>query len=169
MRLKLLQENVITYIVHRHAQWVEIHVLAKKIDLQKVSQPGLEFHLWKGRATFILQRALPLGNLKVNGKLLKGHQGYDMGQRRQCMAFVGLCVIPGQQSPLRVCLICQDLLLDLRHPATRSIIRRFWMTWGSIKEKCLFWLTVRMEKIDIYFFKWAQVNLLPFKFLKLFY
>ena len=36
----------------------------------------------------ILQRALPLKNLKVNGKLLKGHQGQDPGQ---------LYVIPGQK------------------------------------------------------------------------
>ena len=36
---------------------------------------GLEFHLWpcwKGKDTFILQSALPLDNLKVNGELLKG-------------------------------------------------------------------------------------------------
>ena len=36
---------------------------------------GLEFHLWtcwKGKASFNLQRTLPLENLNVNGKLLKG-------------------------------------------------------------------------------------------------
>ena len=29
----------------------------------------------------MLQRALPLDNLKVNGKLLKGHLGQDQGQQ----------------------------------------------------------------------------------------
>ena len=33
---------------------------------------GLEFHLWEDKAIFILQRALPLEDLKVNGKLLRG-------------------------------------------------------------------------------------------------
>ncbi len=37
---------------------------------------GLEFHCWEVKATFILLlRALLLENLKVYGKLLKGHQG----------------------------------------------------------------------------------------------
>ena len=31
-------------------------------------------------AIFILQKVLPLENLKVNWKLLKGHQGQDQGQ-----------------------------------------------------------------------------------------
>ena len=41
---------------------------------------GLEFHLFESKAIFILQMALPLENLKVNGKFLKGHQGQDKGQ-----------------------------------------------------------------------------------------
>ena len=44
--------------------------------------PNLEFHLREGIAIIILQRPLPLENLKVNGKLLKGHQGQDQGQWR---------------------------------------------------------------------------------------
>ena len=39
----------------------------------------LDFHLWKGKAIFILQRALPLENLQVNGKLLKGTKAKTRG------------------------------------------------------------------------------------------
>ena len=39
-----------------------------------MDMPSLEFHLQKGKAIFILQRALLLENFKVDGKLLKGHQ-----------------------------------------------------------------------------------------------
>ena len=41
------------------------------------STTGLEFCLGEGKAIFVLKRALPLENLKVYMKLLKGHQGQD--------------------------------------------------------------------------------------------
>ena len=55
-----------------------------------LSWADLEFHLWEGKAIFILQRALALENLKVFGILLKGHQGQDQGQRETmaCMPSV---------------------------------------------------------------------------------
>ena len=34
--------------------------------------PGLEFHLWKGKVIFVLQRALPLKNLKSMGNFCRG-------------------------------------------------------------------------------------------------
>ena len=43
--------------------------------------PDLEFHLWEGKAIFILQGALTMENVKIYGKLLKGHQGQDQGQQ----------------------------------------------------------------------------------------
>ncbi len=42
----------------------------------------LEFHLYEGKAMFILQRALPLENCKECVKLLKGHKGQEQGQQR---------------------------------------------------------------------------------------
>ena len=54
----------------------------------------LEIYLQKGKRIFYLQRALPLENLKVNGKLLKGHQGQDQGAREAmaCVAFMSFQV-----------------------------------------------------------------------------
>ena len=49
---------------------------------------GLEFHLWEGKAIFILKSALPLENLKVYVKLLKGHQGQDQDQGQEAMASI---------------------------------------------------------------------------------
>ena len=46
------------------------------------SHTGLEFHFWtcwKGKAIFTLQRALPLENLNVKGKLLKGTKAKTRG------------------------------------------------------------------------------------------
>ena len=43
---------------------------------------GLELHLQKDKAIFVLKRGLPLGNLKVYGTLFKGHLGGDQGQQR---------------------------------------------------------------------------------------
>ena len=48
----------------------------------QASPDCLEFHFWRSKAILILQRALPLENLTVYGKLLKGHQGQDQGQHR---------------------------------------------------------------------------------------
>ena len=60
--------------------------------------PCMEFHLWKSKAIFILRRALPLENLKVYLKLLKGHQGQDQMQRRPCNGLRCVRVIPDLES-----------------------------------------------------------------------
>ena len=52
---------------------------------------GLEFHLWEGKAIFILQRAFPLKNLRVygGGQLLKGTNTKTRGNRGHSLQ--GLC------------------------------------------------------------------------------
>ena len=49
---------------------------------------ALEFHLRKGKAIFILKRALPLEHFKIIWKVLKGHQGQDQGQQRSLLGKV---------------------------------------------------------------------------------
>ena len=49
---------------------------------QRYAYCVVDCRILKGQGHFHFQRALPLKNLKVNGKFLKGHQGHDQGQQR---------------------------------------------------------------------------------------
>ena len=51
---------------------------AKKRCLVLQAYNSVFEHLWKGKTIFILQRALPLTNLKINGNIVKGTKGQRM-------------------------------------------------------------------------------------------
>ena len=51
-------------------------------QIEKVVFQAWNFIFERARPFYVLQRAHPLENLKLNGKLLQGHQGQDQGQHK---------------------------------------------------------------------------------------
>ena len=95
------------HVVMVYWLWVCVGLFPAKVLYNLGRMSDLEFHLCLGKAISISLRALPLENLKVYGKILKGQQGQDQGKRSHGLRC--LQEIPGLECHILVTTMTFDL------------------------------------------------------------